>query len=1828
MGQLAEQLPGFDLDGLLHDSSASAVYRAKRLADGARVVVKRTQGNTVSARQLTRYRNEYELLLLLTSDGIVKVHDLLRHQGKLALVLEEFPGLSLKQWRMEADRSVVECLEIAIALAQTIGEVHAAGIIHKDINSYNILYDDASKRIKLIDFGIATRLNTEESKFQFPAALEGTLAYIAPEQTGRMNRSLDYRADWYSFGVTLYELFSGRLPHSSEDPLEAVHFHIAGKPMPLAEADTRVPEAVSDVVMKLLQKAPEDRYQSAAGIVADLRRCVRALTSTGRVDRFALGADDVIERFELPQKLYGREVETATLLTTFERIASGSVEAVLVSGQTGTGKTSLVQEIYQPITSRRGYFAAGKFDQLQQDVPFGALVDALQDLVQQLLTESEESIQRWRAAIQSAVGVNGQIIVDVIPALEHIIGAQPRVPPLPGFEAQNRFKLVFQSFIQVFAKRLHPLVLFLDDMQWADAASLNLVTLILSAPATESLLVVEAYRDNEVSPTHPFMMAVRDQENHGVRIESIALAPLLPDDIARLVCDTLHQDQSTAVPLARVIHAKTGGNPFFTLQFLESLYADKLISFEPGNKSCRYDIAAIEAAAITENVAELLGSKLDKHAPATREVLRLAAAIGGRFDLNTLAIINRSSEAEVAASLQPALADGLIVPASRLESLDPNALDSPLVYRRFAFLHDRVQRAAYDMIAPDERPALHLAIGRVLLSASGTEQLEQRLFDIVNHMNHGVALLDDRTEKVRLAELNIRAGIKARNSTAYSLAVRNFQSAVALLGGEQAWTDHHALACEAHTKLAEGLCLTADYEAAFTIIDSAVARAVAVTDRAKLYALKVITYLSMGQMPEALGCGRRAAEELGMELPEQAEQIERVLQTEIGAILTQTGKVGIQNLLELPLMQEPEKIALMELLTHCLPAAYQTNQQLFALLCCKMVSLSLENGNCPLSSRAYGSFAALLSSVLGRYRDAYRFAKLGVDLAHRLDEPSVYAGVYFLWAMFASHWNEPIDESIGLFKQSVQYGLQAGDHLHAGYSAARRISHQQFKGVPLAELHEDATSALELLERISDFTNISFLEPRIRFIAWLRGERPHGDTLGGNVENEQQCTESIRARGNKSFESDWFMLLAMQRYLCGNFTQAEEFAREAAILLPFSAGFVTRIEHNFYYSLTGTALYETAAPAERAKLEADLAARQDELKAWADNCPENFRHLHLLVEAERARIGGRRLEASDLYDQAIAAAAQHGFIQIEALAAELAARFWFAASKPDFGGLYLERALHAHEIWGALGKAQDLRVAYGLKPRRSLATSMTTPSTTLGGTGERGDSLDLATVLKANQAISGEIVLERLLGKMLDIILENAGAESAVLVLETNGEFLIQGTKDGTSGRTRVMMGEPLRGSVALSAGIVNYVIRTSENVVLADPALRGMFRNDGYVRNRHPKSVLCAPITYKGKLTGVVYLENNQIAGAFTPGRLEALGILMSQIAVSIENATLYTRQEQQARSIEQANTALTKEVAERKHAEQELSRYKDHLEELVVQRTRELESAQGRLVDLSRQAGMAEVASGVLHNVGNVMNSVNVGANVTRDSVKALPVERLGKTCDLLDAHADRIGDYLTSDTAGRRIPEYLRKLAQTLSLDKQKIRDEIDRLLEHLDHMKTIIAAQQSYAKVHGITEVCALKDIAETALAISAAALSGSDIDIVREYQDVPPALFDRHQILQILVNLISNARHALEESDAAKRRLTVVLAADGDAARIEVRDNGVGIPRANLPKVFNHGFTTKKTGHGFGLHNCANAAQQMDGRLEAFSDGPGKGARFVLRLPLPGAADVALEAGAA
>ncbi|MBN1237653.1 MAG: AAA family ATPase [Gammaproteobacteria bacterium] len=1810
MANITDNLPGFDLREALHLSDTSSVYRAVRHADGRAVIVKRSVGASLSPRQLIRYRNEFELLRELDSRSVVKALDLIRHDGHVALILEEHPGTSLKHWMCSTEAPLEERLEVAAQLAALLADVHAAGVIHKDVNPHNVLYDPLGRVSKLIDFGIATRLRNEDGSFKGLSALEGTLAYMAPEQTGRMNRLLDSRADLYSLGVTYYELFTGVLPIDNADPLEIIHFHIAGTPVAPHERNRELPRPLSDLIMKLLQKAPERRYQSAAGVEADLRRCLLELRRNGEVAPFELGRGDRLERFEVPHRLYGRDEESQALTDAFERVASGGVEAVLITGPAGIGKSALVQQLHEPITRRRGYFAAGRFDPLRRNVPLSGLVSALQDLVQQLLTESDESIASWRGAIQEAVGTNGRIIVELVPAVELVIGPQPPLREVDPAEARNRFNAAFQRFVQVFGRKDHPLVLFLDDVQWADPASLALIGLILAGRDTESLLLVQAYREGDVNPGHPLSIAIEDLRERGVPTVDVALAALEPYDIAEIVADTLRQERAESDALARVIAGKTGGNPFFVRQFLQMLHSDGLIRFDAAANAFSYDVRRIESAAATENVVELLSAKLDKLPAETRRVLELAAAIGYVFDLDTLAGIYDAPPGTAASHLRPALVEGLIVPMSELESVEPGNLDAPLVYRRYSFLHDRVRQVAYDAIAEADRPALHLALGRALLTSSPSA-VEARLFDVVNHMNLGAGLIEDAAERLRLVELNGAAGARAKASTAYAMAVRCYGQAVELLG-DAGWTEHYALCFDAHLRLAECLWMKADYAAAFSVIDRAVARSVSDTDKARLYTVRTAVHLGTGDMPAALDCGRSAARLVAVDLPDSDDAVEAMLQREMEAILRRTSEIGVEKLLDLPRMEDADRIAAMALLTHCLPAAFQSNQQLFALICCKMVTLSLDHGNCSLSARAYGSFAALLSSAFGNYRDAHRFAKLAVELCRRLEDFGVLSAAYFLWAMFASHWNEPVDRSIELFRHSISYGLQTGDHLHAGYSAARRLMHLQYRGVPLDELRRQADEANELLERIGDAANLEYLPPRLAVIKWLQGERPAGNELRVGDLDEAAATAAIAARGNRSFESDWHTLLLMQRYFAGDYEAAYACSRRSEELLPFSAGFCSRVEHELYSALTFAALVAEADEERGAELRRRVDQSAKRFDEWAELCPENFSHMQQLIRAERARLDGRWHDAMHCYDRAIAAASDHGFASIEAVAAEAAARFWFDEGKADFGNIYLQKALHAYEIWGAHGKAADLTIRRRGGVLRTTITAQTTAST--GTSVDRAGALDLATLLKANQAIAGEIVLDRLLGTLLDIIVENAGAEAGALVLESDGQFLVQARKDST-GALAVLENMPLNRCGMLSPGIVYYVIRTKEHVVLADPAESGHFRNDAYVRDARPRSVLCAPVLHKGELTGVLYLENNQVSGAFTPDRLEALNILLSQIAVSIDNAQLYAAQQRQKRDMERANVELTREVGERKKAEREIRRYRDHLEDLVRERTAELEAAQGRLVDLSRRAGMAEVAAGVLHNVGNVMNSVNVGASVARDGIKALPVERLAAVCDLLDSHRSSLGAYLTDDPSGRKVPDYLRKLADALSQDKDSILVKIDHVLEHLEHMKKIIGAQQTYAKTNGVAEVCRLTEIAETALSISEAALRNSSIEIVREYEELPPVSVDRHQIMQILVNLISNAKHALEASDNAERRIVIRIAADAEEGiRLEVEDNGIGIPAGNLTKIFSHGFTTKPKGHGFGLHNCANGAQQMKGSLAAYSEGDGRGARFVLRIP--------------
>jgi predicted ATPase len=975
--------------------------------------------------------------------------------------------------------------------------------------------------------------------------------------------------------------------------------------------------------------------------------------------------------------LYGRSRESHALSMAFRRAAAGNAELVVLTGPAGIGKTTLVQQMRAP-ASRSGYFITGKFDQLQRDVPFSAIVAALHDLVRQVLTESQAQTRAWRDAIVGAVGRSGRVITDVVPALERIIGPQPPLAPLEPAESQNRFNHAFQGFLQVFCRENRPLVVFLDDMQWADPASLRLLTSLLSAAGTHSLLIIASCRDNEVGATHPFALAIKELERRAVPVHTVPLMPLGWADIAQFISDSFGVDGDAAGPLAETLREKTGGNPFFIGQFLQKLQAEDLLTFDAGRSGCHYDLARIRSLAITENVADLIAQKLGRLDTDTQRVVACGAAIGNQFELGVLASVADCTPERARTLLDAAVRDNLL--------LAPEAADA-IAAARYSFQHDRVQQAAYGLVPASERPALNLKIGRALLASAGND-LSALQFEIVNHMNQGIALIESRAERLRLAKMNLSAATRARNSTAYDLATRACRSAIELLGWD-AWEENHALAFEAHQRLAECQALLADFEGAFATIDNALPHARATVDRGRLLTVRTHTFLSMGDMTGAVACGRQAAQLFGLDLPEQPHLVRERLQKEMGALIEWSATHEIESLLDLPPMTDPDRLVLMSLLMHCVPPAYQVNPELFALICCKMVSLSIEHGNCPMSAKGYGSFAAILSGIVGNYRDGDRFGKLGVDLSERLNDVAVRSACHFTWACFASAWVRPLEESIAVFHEGARWGLASGDHPHAAYCAALAIAHVLMRGTPLATAREQAAEALRLIERIGDATNINLLRSRLRLIDWLR-QPGAGSSLDTEDYAEAATLYELQATSvSKSMLAHFQSMRVMQRYFAGRFDEAWKLSKQLEELLVFVPGMMTVVEHAFFQCLSAGACWQDAPEADRAAFEAAFQARLPLLETWAKHCPENYRPLHLTAGAEYARVRGAA-EAGELFESAIAAAQASRFPHVEALASELAARHWSGRDTARAAALR-ERAHAAYLAWGALRKAGDPR---------------------------------------------------------------------------------------------------------------------------------------------------------------------------------------------------------------------------------------------------------------------------------------------------------------------------------------------------------------------------------------------------------------------------------------------------------------------------------------------------------------------------------------------------------
>jgi PAS domain S-box-containing protein len=1427
------------------------------------VLLLATASTLPALETLRKLENEYSLRDELDSAWSVRPVALSEHLGHMTLVLEHPGGETLDRF-LPGPMEMTQFLSFAAGIATALSGLHEKGLIHKDVKPANVLVNPATGQARLMGCGIASRLPRERQAPEPPEFIAGTLPYMAPEQTGRMNRSIDSRSDLYAFGVTLYEMVTGILPFTASEPMELVHAHIARQPVPPFERHQSVPRVVSAIIMKLLAKTAEDRYQTASGAASDLQRCVAEWETHHRIDEFLLGKQDTPDRLLIPEKLYGRESEIDALLAAFDRVVAGErPELVLVSGYSGIGKSSVVNELHKPLVPPRGLFASGKFDQFKRDIPYATLAQALQSLVRPLLTKSELELNKWGDVIREALHPKGQLIVDLVPELKLIIGEQPPVPEVPPQDAQRRFQLVFRRLISVFAQPEHPLALFLDDLQWLDAATLDLLEDLLTRTDVRHLLLIGAYRDNEVDPDHPLFRKVEAIRRAEGTVHEIRLLQLSAEDLSQLIADSVHSEPEQIRSFAHLVHEKTAGNPFFAIQFISTLADEGLLRFHYDERQWRWDLNRIHAKGYTDNVVDLMVGKLNRLPAGTQKLLQQLACLGDNTDFTLLRIVSNSSDEEIHTQLWEAARTGLV-------------FRSGDTYR---FLHDRVQEAAYVLIPEDLRVETHLRIGRLLAAATPPDKLEERIFEIVNQLNRGVRLVASDEERLQIAGLNLIAARRARASTAYRSALVHLEAGEALLSEEQ-WGSHYRLRFPLALHRAECEFLTGDFDAADARLSNLRERAIGSTDLAAVACLRITLYTT-GRPERAVKVGLEELRIFGIEWP--VHPTKEDLRAEYEVLRQRVGERPIEALVDLPFMSDPDLLALMQLLRTIHPPAFYTERRLQDLALLRMANLSLEHGYCDGSPEAFAMLSITVGPSFGHYGDGYRFGHLGVALVERKDMARFRAAVYCVAGNHVLPWTQHIDAASSMMQRALDLAQEQGDVLWTGVSQRALVSFALASGTRLENLEAEAERYLQSSRRARLGVVIDINRMQLALIRMLRGSTTKFGCVEDSDYDESRMEQHLFSNPMLTRAACWHLIRKAQaRYLAGDYKAAVDASSKAQPLL--SSTHFDLAEFVYYGALSRAAYWDFASPDEKPHHFTALKAHHDQLEMWAQDCPENFENRVALVAAEIARIENRDSDAMRHYEQAICSAHANGFIHTEAIAYQVAARFYAARGFERFAESYLSEARYCYLRWGADGKVRQIDQQYPQLRREGLVTSATSVIAT------PVEHLDLATVIKVSQAVSGEMVLEKLIDRLMRAAIEHAGAERGLLLVQQPGDEFQTKAEATTSGKdVAVRLREGAQRSSALPESLVRYVIRTREIVILDDASAQSQFSTDPYIVQSRSHSILCLPLMNQTKLIGILYLENNLTPHVFTRDRVTVLKVLASQAAISLENSQLY---------------------------------------------------------------------------------------------------------------------------------------------------------------------------------------------------------------------------------------------------------------------------------------------------------------------------------------------------
>ena len=1786
-----------------------------------------------------RLTHEYKLREELDGRFAARPLALVREPGRVVLLLED-PGGEPLDRLLGRPLETATFLGLAAGLAAALGKLHQRGLIHKDIKPANALADVVTGRVSLTGFGIASPLPREHQSPDPPELVAGTLAYMAPEQTGRMNRSIDFRSDLYSLGVTLYEMVTGVLPFTASEPMEWVHCHIARQAVPPAERADGVPAAVSAIISKLLSKTAENRYQTAVGVENDLRRCLAQWERERRIEEFPLGEQDTPDRLLIPEKLYGRAREIETLLAAFERVVTHGVpELVLVSGYSGIGKSSIVSELHRALVSPRGLFAAGKFDQYKRDIPYATLAQSFRSLVHRLLGRSDSELTSWRDRLQHALHPNGSLIVNLVPELKLIIGAQQPVPDLPPQDAQNRFQLALQQFINVFAQPEHPLVLFLDDLQWLDRATLELLKHLLITPEMRHLLIVGAYRDNEVGASHPLRQTLDAIRKTGAPVRDIVLAPLGLGDVGRLIADALCCEPERARPLAQLVHEKTGGNPLFAIQFFLALAEEGLLTFDPTARAWQWNMDRIRAKSYTDNVVDLVAAKLKRLSSATQEALKLLASVGNIAPAATLALVQGTTEE----AMQPALW---------------NAVHAGLVFRDddvYRFLHDRIQQAAYSLIPDKQRAEVHLSIARALLASMTADELAERLFDVANQFNRGAAHLVDQAEKEQVAAIDLRAGRKAKASTAYASACVYLAAGMALIGSDGLDDpNRYDLAFALGLERAECELLSGNFDDAEQLIDQLVAKGASRVDKAAAYTLKIHRHLIKSQKPEGVAAGLECLRLFGIEMPDHPAWGE--VEAEFEVVWRNLEQRSIESLLDLPLMTDPDMIAAMRVLAFLTGPALYTDINLYHLHFSKMVNLSLSYGISDAAAFGYAGLGVILCQPFRRYAEGYRFAKLACDLVERHGFTADKAKVYLAMEMVAL-WSHPVEVGIEFSRATLRAGAEAGDPAFACFGCMHLITDLLVQGTHLDEVWRESEACLDFVRKTKYLDAADAIISQQQFIRNMQGQTATFSSFSDANFDERSFEARLTEDRMTPMVSRYWILKVQARFMSGDYSAALAAAKKARKLHFSSEAFLHSLDYHYYAALTVAACYANGSAGEQQEWHELLTGHEEQLRVWADNYPPTFADKYALVAAEIARIEERDADAMRLYEQAIRSANENGFMQNEALSHEVAARFYAARGFESIANAYVRTARDCYLRWGARGKVGQLDRLYP----RLAAAERHHPTSAIGSPVQQ---VDAATVVKASQAVSSEIVLPKLIERLLTIALESAGADRGLLILPAAENYLIQAQAQATGDRVEVVPCEEPINDARCPESLVRYVIRTHESVILDDASRPNLFSDDDYLRIRPTKSVLCLPLIKQGRLTGLLYLENTLTSYAFPPDRIAVLELLAAQAAISLENTRLYSdlqEREGKIRRLVDANIIgvmvanLDGRIVEANDAFLEMIGHSREDRPSQLRWTEltppEWQPATQRAIAQVREAGACDVfekeyvrkdgskvpvliASAALDEART--QSVSFVLDLTerkRAEAEARESERRYREVQTELAHSNRVA------TMGQLAASIAHEMNQPItailtnahvgqrwlasrSPDLDEAREALGRIVSDATRAGDVMGRIRDLIKKTAPRKDCLDVNaaIAEVIELTRAEAVKNGVSVATRLAEGLRPIEGDRVELQQVILNLIVNAVEAMSETVDGKRELLITTdEPEPQRILVAVKDSGPGLAAADRERVFDSFYTTKPRGMGMGLSICRSIIEAHGGRLWASANVP-RGAVFQFTLPKPANAD--------